>query len=91
MEDYIAKVIGEEDPIRNWRDPTGKDDHSAQAGKHERDALTSFKFEMKVGGKMIQVGSGIVAANGFLSSEVLAQWGIYKYEELWGARAWARL
>jgi hypothetical protein len=83
---YIGGVIGEEEPIRNWRDPTGKDDHSAQAGKHERDALTSLKFEMKVGGKIIQVGNGIVAANGFLSSEVLTQWGIGKYEELWGAR-----
>jgi hypothetical protein len=85
-EAYIGGVIGEEEPIRNWRNPTGKDDHSAQAGKHERDALTSLKFEMKVGGKIVQVGNGIVAANGFLSIEVLAQWGICKYEELWGAR-----
>jgi len=83
---YIGGVIGEEEPIRNWRDPTGKDDHSAQAGKHERDALTSLKFEMKVGGKIVQVANGIVPANGLLSSEVLAQWGICKYEELWGAR-----
>jgi hypothetical protein len=83
---YVRGVVGEEEPIRNWRDPvTGRDERSVHAGKQERDALTSLKFEMKVGAKTVQVGNGIVAANGFLSSEVLAQWGICKYEELWGA------
>ena len=63
----------EEEPTRNWRPPRGDNDYGALAGEHERAALTALVFEMKLCGKDIAVGHGIMT-NGFLKADVFRMW-----------------
>ena len=70
--------------LRNWLPPKRPQDHGKHAGANERKAMEVLGFEMRLGGKGIAVGNGIVSKNGFLDEAVLRQWGVSIYADLWG-------